>query len=261
VYKLDRFARNRYDSAVYKAKLKKNGVRVLSAKEHITDSPEGIILEGLLEAMNEYYSAELSQKIKRGLRENVIKGKVTHGNVALGYRVNAEKMLEIDDAGAMLVRRIFTEYDTGKTFTEICTGLNADGYKSSRGKVFRMDTISRILANETYTGTFHVSGIEETGHCPQIIERALFDRVREKLAAHKTRHRHRNQHHLSLLTGKCKCAQCGKAAGSCRAGDSPRHSIRHTLCHHAGVRGAEACTGRNGAATFCRNTGFSAGAF
>ena len=51
VYKLDRFARNRYDSAMYKSKLKANGVRVLSAKEHITDSPEGIILEGLLEAM------------------------------------------------------------------------------------------------------------------------------------------------------------------------------------------------------------------
>ena len=77
VYKLDRFARNRYDSAIYKAKLKKNGVKVLSAKENIMDSPEGIILEGLLEAMNEYYSAELSQKIKRGMRENRIKGKVT----------------------------------------------------------------------------------------------------------------------------------------------------------------------------------------
>lgn len=62
VYKLDRFARNRYDSAMYKSKLKANGVRVLSAKEHITDSPEGIILEGLLEAMNEYYSAELPRR-------------------------------------------------------------------------------------------------------------------------------------------------------------------------------------------------------
>ena len=76
VYKLDRFARNRYDSAMYKSKLKANGVRVLSAKEHITDSPEGIILEGLLEAMNEYYSAELSQKIKRGMRENAIKARL-----------------------------------------------------------------------------------------------------------------------------------------------------------------------------------------
>ena len=111
VYKLDRFARNRYDSAMYKSKLKANGVRVLSAKEHITDSPEGIILEGLLEAMNEYYSAELSQKIKRGMRENAIKGKTTGGNVALGYRIGADKQMEIDPAGASLVRRLQQRHD------------------------------------------------------------------------------------------------------------------------------------------------------
>ena len=58
VYQLDRFARNRYDSATYKAKLKKNGVRVLSAKENITDDASGILIEGVLESMAEYYSAE-----------------------------------------------------------------------------------------------------------------------------------------------------------------------------------------------------------
>ena len=58
VYQLDRFARNRYDSATYKAKLKKNGVRVLSAKENITDDASGILIEGVLESMAEYYSEE-----------------------------------------------------------------------------------------------------------------------------------------------------------------------------------------------------------
>ena len=70
VYQLDRFARNRYDSANYKAKLKKNGVRVLSAKENITEDASGILIEGVLESMAEYYSAELSQKVKRGIRES-----------------------------------------------------------------------------------------------------------------------------------------------------------------------------------------------
>ena len=65
VYQLDRFARNRYDSATYKAKLKKNGVRVLSARENITDDASGILIEGVLESMAEYYSAELSQKMKK----------------------------------------------------------------------------------------------------------------------------------------------------------------------------------------------------
>lgn len=70
VWKLDRFSRDRYDSAHYKHILKKNGVKVVSAKENISDGPEGIILESMLEGMAEYYSAELSVKVKRGLKEN-----------------------------------------------------------------------------------------------------------------------------------------------------------------------------------------------
>lgn len=76
VWKLDRFARNRYDSAIYKAKLKKYGVKVVSVKENITDSPEGIILEGLLESMAEYYSANLSQNVRRGLRRASRRGTI-----------------------------------------------------------------------------------------------------------------------------------------------------------------------------------------
>ena len=75
VYQLDRFARNRYDSATCKAKLKRNGVRVLSAKENIKDDPSGIILESVLEGMAEYYSAELAVKVKRGMTDNVLEGK------------------------------------------------------------------------------------------------------------------------------------------------------------------------------------------
>ena len=73
VWKLDRFARNRYDSATNKAKLKKNSVRVISAKENITDDASGILVEGVLESMAEYYSAELSQKIRRGMDINAQK--------------------------------------------------------------------------------------------------------------------------------------------------------------------------------------------
>ena len=83
VYQLDRFSRSRYDSAVYKHKLKKNGVRVLSAKERIGDDPSSIILESMLEGYAEYYSAELSQKVKRGMTENVLEHKWTGGYVPL----------------------------------------------------------------------------------------------------------------------------------------------------------------------------------
>src|SRR5699024_10167893 len=73
VYQLDRFARNRYDSAINKSKLKKNGVRVISARENISDDASGILVEGVMESMDEYYSAELSQKIRRGMDINAEK--------------------------------------------------------------------------------------------------------------------------------------------------------------------------------------------
>ena len=87
VYQLDRFARNRYDSATYKAKLKKNGVRVLSAKENISDDASGVLMESVLEGMAEYYSAELSQKVKRGIKESLIKGNYIGGYILYGFDV------------------------------------------------------------------------------------------------------------------------------------------------------------------------------
>jgi len=91
VWKLDRFARNRYDSATYRAVLKRNGVNVVSVKENISDDPEGILLESLLEGINEYYSAELAIKVKRGLKENALKCKANGAVPPFGYTVNAEK--------------------------------------------------------------------------------------------------------------------------------------------------------------------------
>ena len=91
VWKLDRFARNRYDSAYYKAQLKKNGVRVISAKETISDGPEGIILESMLEGYAEYYSAELSQKIIRGMTENTLNAKFNGGCKTFGYIIDENK--------------------------------------------------------------------------------------------------------------------------------------------------------------------------
>ena len=85
VYKLDRFSRDKYESTIHKHHLKKNGVKLISAMENIPDTPEGIVLEALLEGMNQYYSAELSQKVKRGMRESRIKGHYTGGNVTYGY--------------------------------------------------------------------------------------------------------------------------------------------------------------------------------
>ena len=106
VWKLDSFSRDRYDSAHYKHILKKNGVKVVSAKENISDGPEGIILESMLEGMAEYYSAELSVKVKRGLKENALKAKVNGGQIPFGYYIDENQKLAVDKTLAPIVLEV-----------------------------------------------------------------------------------------------------------------------------------------------------------
>ena len=134
VYQLDRFARNRYDSAVNKAILKKNGVRVLSARENISDDASGILVEGVLESMAEYFSAELSQKIRRGMDINAEKCLSNGSNPGLGYTVNKDRKFHINPETAPIVREIFEQYASGKTVTEIIMNINARQIKTSLGK-------------------------------------------------------------------------------------------------------------------------------
>lgn len=118
MWKMDRFARNRYDSAMYKYKLKKNGVRLFYAKESIPDGPEGIILESVMEGYAEYYSENLSQNIKRGNYDSALELK-TIGVRLLGLRKSADDHFEIDPNTAPIVKRIFSEYANGKRAKDI----------------------------------------------------------------------------------------------------------------------------------------------
>lgn len=234
VYKLDRFARNRYDSAIYKAKLKQNGIRLLSAMENITDTPEGIIMEGLLEAMNEYYSAELSQKIRRGMRENVIKGKTTGGNIALGYRIGADKTIEVNEEQAAVVRKVFEMYAGGSEFAGIINELNSSGYKTSRGNPFNKSSISRILSNERYIGKYTIKGIDEVSECPKIVSDELFNKVQERLGSSQIRHRQRNKH-TYLLSGILHCGECGERMTGTSSRSKTRKNYYYYHCpgkHH-----------------------------
>ena len=118
VYKLDRFSRDKYETVVHRKTLRDNGVKLMSAMENIPDSPEGIILEGLLESMNQYFSAELSQKTKRGMRENRIKGYSQGGKTLYGYRVENKKIV-IDEEEAAVLRYMFERYDAGSYVKDI----------------------------------------------------------------------------------------------------------------------------------------------
>ena len=127
VWKLDRFVRNRYDSARYKAQLKKYGAKVLSATENISEGPEGIILESLLEGMAEYYSAELAEKVIWGHTETALNCKYNGGTPTFGYTIDSDRHYQIGPRTAPVVLEMFTRYDNGATMKEIRDYLNNTG--------------------------------------------------------------------------------------------------------------------------------------
>ena len=125
VWKLDRFARNRYDSAHYKAMLRKNGVKVVSATEAISEGAEGIILESVLEGYAEYYSAELSEKVIRGMTENALKCQYNGGFVPVGFKIDENKHYQLDELVAPLVKEAFMMYVNGRPIKDIVKFLNS----------------------------------------------------------------------------------------------------------------------------------------
>ena len=208
VYQLDRFARNRYDSAINKAKLKKNGVRVISARENISDDPSGILIEGVLESMAEYYSAELSQKIRRGMNLNAEKCLSNGSNPGLGFKVDSKQRFYVDETEAAIVREIFERYAAGEKAAEIVRDLNNRKITTSKGKPFNQNSIGRILRNKRYIGTYIYQGQETPGGMPRIVEDDLFNRVQvilDKNKASPARSRGKEEY---LLTTKLFCGHC-----------------------------------------------------
>ena len=222
VYQLDRFARNRYDSATYKAKLKKNGVRVLSARENISEDASGVLMEAVLEGMAEYYSVELSQKIRRGMDINAEKCLSTGGNVALGFMVDNKQIL-IDPLTAPIVVKIFEMYVEGNTMAEIIRYLNENHIKTSYGNAFNKNSIHRILTNKRYIGTYTHRDTEIPNGLPRIIDNELFleaQRIMEKNKKAPARAKAKVDYLLStkLFCGLCKAAMTGISGTSKTAG-------------------------------------------
>ncbi len=220
VWKLDRFARNRYDSAMYRHKLKKYGVRLVSAMENISDSPEGIILEGLMESLAEYYSANLSQNIRRGLYDSALERKKTAR--VFGYRRGPDGRYEIDPVYGPIVRRCFEEYAAGKSMPEIINGLNADGIRTEKGTEFKRNSLRAMLRNERYKGVYRYRDIVDPAGIPPIVPADLWEQVQKEIG--KRAHNHTKGTTKTgvtyLLTGKLFCGHCLAPM----AGDSGRSS-------------------------------------
>lgn len=210
VWKVDRFGRSREDIAKNKAVLRRAGVQLLYAREHIPEGAEGIILEGLLESLAEYYSAELREKITRGMRESAYKCKFNGSAPPFGYAVGEDKSIVLDPAAAPVVRQIFEAYAAGRSMSAIRRDLSARGLRTPKGNEFSFCMISRMLQNRRYLGEYRWREIVIPGGIPQIIDEALFERVQRELAKNKTAPaRARGESGVRfLLTGKLFCGHC-----------------------------------------------------
>jgi len=155
VHKLDRFARDRYDSAFYRRQLKRNGAQLESVLEQFDNSPESIILESVLEGMAEYYSKNLARETRKGMKENALKGKHAGGRPPYGYRVEPETLkLEIDEHAAKAVRLYFELTASGKSLQFVADNLNEMGYRTQRGNRFSKNSFDGWARNRKYIGDY-----------------------------------------------------------------------------------------------------------
>lgn len=211
VWKVDRFGRNREEITFNKYRCKKHGVRVEYIAENVPDSPEGVILESVLEGMAEYYSLQLSQNIKRGNRENAKKCRFTGGRVPLGYKLNKDHEFVIDPDTAPLVRRIYAMYAEGQTITEIIDQLNREGLRTSVGQPYTKNSLRTILKNEKYIGIydFRDGEIRIEDGVPAIVEKDIFYKVQKLLKVNQRAPAARWNRADYLLTNKLFCGSCG----------------------------------------------------
>ena len=208
VWKYDRFARNRYDSATAKNKLNKNGVRLISINEPVSDDPNGILMESMLVGMAEYYSANLSQTVKRGIRVSLEHGNYIGGITPFGYQIDNKKVIS-NDREAEAVRFIFEQYNAGVSCKAIASALNAQGLKPRLSSKFKETSFSVILKNRKYIGEYSANGCDYPDIYPQIVDTELFEAVQRKINANKRAPGAGKAKTDYLLQGKAFCGLCG----------------------------------------------------
>ena len=236
VYKFDRFSRKKVEMLKHKETLKQNGVTLVSATEYLPDTPERILVESMIEGYAEYYSAELSQKVKRGMRETRLKGNFTGGNIIYGYKVENKKVI-IDEDKAEVVRFIFNQYAVGIFVKDIIADLTARGI-FNRGKPFAPNTVYNILRNEKYLGIYRFEDQVFDNIYPQIVSIATFNLVKEKIK--NNQYGKRSTTTVYLLRNKMKCGYCGSnitaESGTSKSGKVQRYYKCIGRKHHNGCK-------------------------
>jgi len=218
VHKLDRFSRDRYDFAVYRKLLKGNGVSIRSVVERLDDSPESIILEGMLESMAEYYSKNLARETMKGLRARARKG-LCCANRPLGYDI-AEGRFVINQLEAIVVREIFSRVGSGESLASISRDLASRSIRGSRGAPLQYVSLSKIVKNTIYYGSYTFAGELACANCAEpIVDFELWTAANARLQGHRNPSIRRHRVEDYLLTGLLYCGLCGgHFSGHCSHG-------------------------------------------
>lgn len=224
-YKVDRFARNRYDSATYKFRLKKHGVKVAYAKEAIPEGPEGILLESILEGSAEYYSANLAQNVKRGLRFNA-EACLSNGRIPYGYQKGPDGHFAILESEAAIVREIFSRVAAGDQIARIVSDMKSRGVPTRRGGQWRSCTVRVILLNEVYAGVYHFGDVRVEGGVPRIVDEATWEKVKSHMDSVKGTRVYSASY---LFTGKIRCGLCGEPMTG-KTGTGRRGTYSYYIC-------------------------------
>lgn len=241
VWKLDRFARNTMDSAINRRELKKNGVRLLSVMESFGENASGEMMEHFIEAINEYYSADLREKTIRGMRQSALKAQST-GHIPLGYK-SVDKKLVIDEDTRFIPETVFKMYAAGEKLTDIAALLNEKGYRTRTGKKFTVNSFYSMLNNEKYTGVYKYGDIRIEGGIPKLIDEKDFEKIREIMKRNRKRAAKNAARADYILSGKLFCGYCGEPmsglSGTARNGD------KHYYYRCNGVQKKSGCEKRN----------------
>ena len=207
VYKLDRFARNKYESVVNRKKLTDNGVELVSAMENIPDTPEGKLFLAVIEGFNEYFSEDLKQKVNRGLRESWLKGNATGGKDIFGWDLK-DKKYHINEAEAAVVREIFQKYAQGYMAQAIADDLKERNFRRKNGQLITHKFVYKVLHDKRYTGIVTHKGEDYDKVFPAIITKELWAQVNAIHEENKNAPGRKKEIFDYILSGKLICGSC-----------------------------------------------------
>ena len=221
VHKVDRLARNLEDHVAIRAALRRAGCQLVSVTENLEETASDKLVEGIHALMAEFYSANLSSEIRKGMTQKAKMGGYPQ-RAPLGYLNVRETIggrqvasITIDPDRAPLVTAAFDLYATGDWTLERLhdelhrRGLRNRGTRKRPPGPVSLNGLSVILGNRAYLGEVEWAGVRYPGQHDPLTSPATFDKVHQLLATRASRGT-RERKHPHYLKGLLHCAVCGR---------------------------------------------------